>query len=229
MADGGLAHSSVKVSWRGRICRHGDAGFDPRRIGLELLMQSGEVRIVPYCLVAPSEEIARDLDDIFFEASATTSFASAAARVAFRHRWLGRYLECHPHEAFLALEQIASPAADRTGQVAGYLVGAMTDPARDPELADLAYISDFASLSRAFPAHLHINLAPRFRSAGIGARLIDAFAAHARARGAAGMHVVTAKGMRNVGFYLGNGFKQLGEADWKGRQLVLLGRVLAAH
>ena len=59
-----------------------------------------------------------------------------------------------------------------------------------------------------FPAHLHINLAAAFRSQGIGAQLIEAFAGHAKRAGAPGMHAVTGKGMRNVRFYIRCGFTE---------------------
>ena len=176
-----------------------------------------EIVIVPYADLAP-DRIESALDAVFFEASATASFASDAARAAFRWRWLGRYLEQTPGSAFVAL------GAD--AQVAGYLVGSMLDPAHDPAQSDLGYVQDFAPLSARFPAHLHINLAPPYRSGGIGARLIEAFAAHAALQGAPGVHVITAKGMRNVGFYERNGFAALGEAECDGRSLLFLARKL---
>ena len=77
-----------------------------------------------------------------------------------------------------------------------------------------------------YPAHLHINLGPAFRSRGIGARLIEAFAAVARARGAPGMHVVTGEGMRNVRFYQRCGFVEAGRTTWNGRPIIFLARSL---
>ncbi len=115
---------------------------------------------------------------------------------------------------------------DDAGNVVGYLVGALSDPAPDPRHADLGYFRAFADMTRLYPAHLHLNIAPQHRSAGLGARLIAAFAAHAAARGAEGMHVCTGKGMRNVGFYLTNGFTELAETDWNSRTIVMLGRRL---
>ena len=179
-------------------------------------MQPSTIRIVAYSEVASTASLTRALDDILFEASATTSFTSDAARAAFRDRWLGRYLAGAPEHAFLALSG--------KGEIAGYLVGALADPALDRHLDDLGYVQDFAALSARYPAHLHINLAPQYRSGGIGARLVEAFATHAVACHAPGMHVVTARGMRNVGFYLHNGFSELGRATWRGRTLLFLAR-----
>lgn len=165
------------------------------------------------------ERLLPEIDAIFFEASATRSFADAAARSAFRERWLGRYLQHDPRWVYLAL------AAD--GTVAGYLAGSLDDPARAPRFSDIAYFHDFAGLTADYPAHLHVNLAPQFRGRGIGAALVEAFAADAARAGARGMHVVTGVGMRNVGFYERNGFRELGRATANGREVVLLGRSLA--
>ncbi len=159
-----------------------------------------------------------EIDAIFFEASATKSFADDAERAAFRERWLGRYLTHFPAQAYLAL------AADDS--VAGYLVGSLDDPAHTPLFADIGYFTSFAPLTADYPAQLHVNLAPRWRGQGIGARLVEAFADDARRAGAKGVHVVTARGMRNIGFYLANGFHEAGALNVNGRDLVFLARSL---
>ena len=98
---------------------------------------------------------------------------------------------------------------------------------RRTRFADIGYFrTDFARLTRLFPAHLHINLDQRFRGQGIGARLIEAFAAIARRAGAPGVHAVTGRGMRNVGFYQRCGFFERGSALWNGGEIVFLGRSL---
>ena len=156
-----------------------------------------------------SKQLIKELDSIFFEASNTKSFASDEARAAFRERWFGRYLEQYPEWAYIAL------AAD--GAVAGYLVGA---------LDEASGFEDFASAAQAFPAHLHVNLAPRFRSRGIGADLIEAFVADARRAGTKGVHVVTSADARNVRFYDRVGFKPRARTTVNGSDLVFLGRTL---
>jgi GNAT superfamily N-acetyltransferase len=181
-------------------------------------MSGSETRIVPYATYAQVEGLGRQLDAIFFGASETRSFASDEVRLAFRERWLGRYLEHYPADALLAVE--------RYGRVAGYLVGSLEDPAATCLFDDIAYFKVFSHLTIRFPAHLHVNLAPEFRGQGIGSRLMEAFVSHARGAGSPGVHVVTGKGMRNVGFYERNGFAPAGEAAVDGRMLVLLGRHL---
>jgi GNAT superfamily N-acetyltransferase len=158
------------------------------------------------------------VEAIFFEASGRT-LAPGPEREAFRERWLGRYLLGGGDIVLLALE-----GSDR---VAGYLVGALENPAEQPRFADIGYLrTDFAELCRRFPAHLHINLAPAFRGRGIGARLIETFAVRAATADATGVHVVTGEGMRNVGFYLRRGFLQRARAHWNGHMVVFLAREL---
>jgi GNAT superfamily N-acetyltransferase len=159
-----------------------------------------------------------EIDNIFFEASARKTFVGEGERSAFRERWLGRYLEHYPGHAYVAL---APP-----GSVAGYLVGSLDDPARTALFSDIAHFASFAHLTAEYPAQLHVNLAPEWRGRGIGARLVETFADDARRAGAPGIHVVTGRGMRNVGFYLARGFREAGSLSENGRDLVFLARDL---
>jgi ribosomal protein S18 acetylase RimI-like enzyme len=159
--------------------------------------------------VPRSAQLMAELDAIFFEASNTKSFASDEARAAFRERWFGRYLEQHSQWAYIA--------QDPSGAVAGYLVGAIDEPTG---------FDDFISAAQAFPAHLHVNLAPKFRSRGIGAQLIEAFVADAARAGVKGVHVVTSSDARNVRFYDRVGFKPRATTNVNGHELAFLGRAL---
>jgi len=156
------------------------------------------------------ERLTGQLDAIFFEASGTKSFASEEARAAFRERWFARYLVQHPQWTYVAM------AAD--GTLAGYLVGALDEGSG---------FDDFAAAAVEFPAHLHVNLAPEFRSRGIGADLIEVFAKDAARAGARGMHVVTSSDARNVRFYERVGFRPRARTTVDGRELVFLGRGLS--
>lgn len=170
---------------------------------------------------ADHQRLMPDVDHVFFSSSNTQSFDSHDAKSAFRERWLGRYLLHFPQYVWLARET--------SGRVIGYVVGSMEDPARDPRFSDLPFLASFAEASARYPAHLHINLAEAWRSKGIGARLIDTFAEAAREAGARGVHVVTQRGMRNVGFYLANGFVERASATVGESELVLLGRDIDRH
>lgn len=178
---------------------------------------TGPVSIRHYLDVPRDAAVERGIDAVFFEASNTRSFADEAARRAFRERWLGRYLRCDPTFAYLAL--------DGTGSVAGYLVGAIDDPARAERFRDIAYFESFRELTPRFPAHLHVNLAPDFRNRGIGTRLIEAFIADARAAGAPGVHVVTTAEAANVRFYERNGFQVAGRTGPESRLLFLARKI----
>lgn len=162
---------------------------------------------------------AGQIETIFFASSNVQQFRDAAERATFRERWLGRYLDRWPEEVFVAA------TADR--RIVGYLAGCLEDPAAHPAFADIAYMPAFADLSRSYPAHLHINLDPGWRSTGIGTRLIEAFCTHA-ARRVAGVHVVTGRMSRNVRFYERNGFRMLRttRSPWSDAEIAFLGRAL---
>jgi GNAT superfamily N-acetyltransferase len=179
------------------------------------------VEICRWDSIASGAERARllsDLDQVFFSSSARQSFDSAEERAAFRERWLGRYLLHFPKHALVAL--------DPERRLVGYIVGSLEDPAQDPLFADLAFLAAFGPLTARYPAQFHVNLDASWRGRGIGARLVAAFCDLAGAAGVSGAHVVTARGMRNVGFYLANRFLERGSTVIDGRELILLGRDL---
>ncbi len=159
-----------------------------------------------------------EVERIFFASGNRKSFADETQRRAFKERWLGRYLVNDRAHAFVA-------RAD-DGSIAGYLIGSLDDPATAERFRDLGYFADFADLTRRYPAQLHINLDAAWRSQGVGARLVEAFAGHARERGAAGIHIVTGAGVRNVRFYERIGFAPLRTCQWEGGTLLFMGRKL---
>ncbi len=164
------------------------------------------------------ERLIEQLDLVFFSSSAKQTFASVDEKAEFRERWLGRYLQHFPQYALVAL--------DERRRVVGYVIGSMSDPARDPLFADIPVLQAFSALTPRYPAQLHVNLDAAWRGQGVGARLVGAFADMARETGAPGVHVVTARGMRNVGFYLANEFVERGATVIDGRELLFLGRDL---
>ncbi len=177
------------------------------------------VRIEPLGEDATPATLA-EVERIFFTASLRTTFADDAERAAFRERWLGRYLLHDRAHAFIAR------AGD--GSVAGYVIGSLADPARGGRFGDLSYFADFADLTARYPAHLHINLDPAWRSQGIGARLLEAFASHAAERGAPGVHIVTGADARNVRFYDRCGFQPLRTCAWESGTILFMGRALSS-
>jgi GNAT superfamily N-acetyltransferase len=160
------------------------------------------------------------IDRIFYAASSVQTFRDAAHRQAFRWLWLGRYLAQEPQHAFVALLD---------DEICGYLAGSLADPALRPEFSELDYFRQFSAQTARFPAHLHINVDEAVRSHGIGAALIEAFAAHARQHDVPGMHIVTGAGMRNVGFYERLGFREVARTVRNGGEVVMLACDLRAN
>ena len=171
-----------------------------------------------YADVAMAPGLQAALDEIFFESSNTKTFVSDETREAFRERWLGKYLTHDPDWAYVA---------QRTdGHIAGYLAGSLSDPALTPRFSEIPYFAAFKDLTRRYPAHLHVNLAGGQRSQGIGSALVERFVRDASDAGAPGVHVVTSRGVRNVGFYARNGFAEVGALGEGARELVFLARSL---
>ena len=154
---------------------------------------------------------------IFFE-TARTGFESSEARAQFQQRWLGRYLDNFPDEAFVA--------CDAQGRVVGYLVGCLEHPVGHPLFADISYFDAFAKLMETYPAHLHINITGAHRGQGLGGKLVEAFARHAAQAGVPGIHAVTGDGSRNNSFYSGCGFTPGARATWNGNAIVCFVRSL---
>ncbi len=165
----------------------------------------------------PVTDFERQLDHIFFSSSATKTFADEAAREAFRERWLGRYLKHDKAWFYVAL------AGEK---VAGYLAGSIDDPARSDRFADIEYIPRLANETERYPAHLHINVDEKLRSAGLGSRLITRFLGDLRGAGVRGVHLVTGRFSRNIAFYQRNGFVPVRGLKWSDGEVLMLGRSL---
>ena len=196
------------------------------------------MRIVPLTDQPDWQSLLPRVEEIFFTSSAVQQFTDDAHRARFKARWFGRYLDNFPGSFFVALAPtnllppsetslppspetslLPPPERGRVGwgskdspqneNVVGYLAGCLENPLRNPLFADLGYYQAFAPLCASYPAHLHINVAAEVRSLGIGAGLIEAFAAQVAGVKAPGLHLVTDEKARNVRFYQRNGFRIL--------------------
>ncbi|MBV9044670.1 MAG: GNAT family N-acetyltransferase [Alphaproteobacteria bacterium] len=68
-------------------------------------------------------------------------------------------------------------------------------------------------VSEPYPAHLHIDLLPRFQGAGWGKRMVDTFLSHMRDAGVSTVHLgVGPKNERGVRFYRAYGFHVIDQA-----------------
>ncbi len=189
-----------------------------RRQGLPVSSQSS-IHIRPYLAFAPDvrQQHQGAIDDIFFTSSNTQTFPDRDARRAFHHLWLGRYLTEEPEHAFLAIAETENQNPNlSTAEPVGYLVGSTEDPAHRACFKSQTYFQTFAAQTALYPAHLHINLADRWRGQGIGERLVDAFLKHLKTIGSPGVHVVTGAGMRNVRFYNRLGFLEVARLKREG-------------
>lgn len=158
------------------------------------------------------------LEDIFFESSSRTSFASTAERNGFRERWTSFYLnQCRADVWFWQ---------DADGTVSGYLTGCRDSAGAGPLFRDLPAYAVFETCFGAFPAHLHVNCRADRRGQGIGAALVEVFVSECRAAGLPGIHLVTAPDARNVGFYQRLGFTIRELRPFGSRSLLFLGRSL---
>ncbi len=158
------------------------------------------------------------IERIFRSAAAHWPDDPVAAR-AFQELWLSQYLVYERELVFIAKSG---------GVVVGYLVGCRINPATSPRFATLGYFQTFAAYCVDYPAHLHINLDADFRGHGIGERLINALFSQLRADGVIGIHVVTGREQRNVGFYRRLGFDELVATPRGGGEVLFLGRRLGS-
>ena len=75
---------------------------------------------------------------------------------------------------------------------------------RDQQLVELIHAPEStpASVTEAYPAHLHINLLPRVQGMGLGRALIERLRGQLRNRGVAGVHLgVSGTNARAIAFY----------------------------
>jgi GNAT superfamily N-acetyltransferase len=164
---------------------------------------------------AAGPHVRRDVERIFWDTAGTRAFASSAEYRAYLTRWLGRYLDVCPEDAFVAT---------RGGGVIGYLAGCRdtTSVLAAPIIADISYYTpEMLAHIRPFPAHFHVNVAPGAQGAGVGRALVVAFAAHCRAVGSTGIHVVTAADAPAAKFYAACGFAAHADLIAGGRRLCL--------
>ncbi|MBX9470689.1 GNAT family N-acetyltransferase [Microcella sp.] len=87
---------------------------------------------------------------------------------------------------------------------------------RDQQLVDLMHAPDRtpASVTDAYPAHLHINLLPRAQGLGLGRALIERLVDQLRDRGVAGVHLgVSGTNPRAIAFYEHVGFVRVTTED----------------
>ncbi|NDF15858.1 N-acetyltransferase [bacterium] len=153
--------------------------------------------------------------EIFIETRGRNVFSSREEEQAFEWRYFGVY-NTRPEWFFVAL---------RGDSVLGYLAGT---PETLPVHFELnPYLRAFEKEIRIrFPAHLHINLSATARGSGIGSLLVESFAKRLMQWSIPGIHIVTAAGERNAGFYQKNRFREIQRSARGTPTLLLMGRPL---
>jgi GNAT superfamily N-acetyltransferase len=82
-----------------------------------------------------------------------------------------------------------------------------------------------AEVAREFPAHLHLNLAPRLQGHGVGTRLFHAWLRLADERGASAMHVgINRANTRAMAFWSKMGFRPITPPELSEGRTVWMGR-----
>ncbi len=178
------------------------------------------LRIRAYSDLKTPEALRRQVEEILLVSANPRRVADESSRAAFLDRWLTPYLEAYPEQLLLALEE----AED--GQVLGVLNGCLDSHAATVFRDLHHYYRLFADLYQAYPAHFHVNCHPDHRGRGVGSRLVQAFVALCHDAGLPGLHLVTAPGLRNVGFYRRNGFNEAVERAEAGQSYLFLGQRL---
>ena len=178
------------------------------------------LRIRPYSDLAAPAAVRRQIADILLVSANPRRVAAEASQAAFLARWLDPYVAAYPEQLLVALDE------GEAGRVLGILTGCL-DSAAAAVFQDLhPYYRLFADLYAVYPAHFHINCRPDHRGRGIGSRLVRHFVSLCREAGLPGVHLVTAPGVRNVGFYRRNGFTEAVERAEDGRGYLFLGQRL---
>ena len=187
-----------------------------------------EQDFIELTLQAVISQTLRPLRWIIVSDGSTDATDDIVKRYAARHDWIELYRMPERKERHFGGKVACVKAGyERLKELPWDVIGSLDDPAKDPLFSDLAFMADFAPLTARYPAQLHVNLDADWRGRGIGSRLVAAFAEAAQRAGCPGVHVVTARGMRNVGFYLANGFRERGATVIDGKELLFLGRDLA--
>lgn len=167
------------------------------------------------------EKIAQDIGEICLLSAVDKEFKDQREKEAFVYRWVVQYLEKFPKTSFFYKE----------GQLTlGYIVGC-PDTHHFIDKLDQKGLSWWPEVYPEgydlFPVHLHINCHPEARGKGVGGKLLGHFEQECLLMGLKGIHLVSAKGMRNVQFYQRAGYREMANYHLKNTTLVFLGKNLS--
>jgi len=158
--------------------------------------------------------------EIFFLVSSRKKFSTEAEKEEFFLRWTAFYLENCLDEFWVAIDS-------KSNRLLGYLMGCrQSQSAIDYFKKELPSQLTFQERFDEYPAHFHINCHPKMHGQGIGSILIHQYIDHLAKMKISGVHIITSKGAPNINFYKKNGLEECQEKQWKGHNLIFLGKKL---
>lgn len=154
-----------------------------------------------------------EIRDIFFESSMKKDFKDAKEKEAFYFKYLGFYLERYPEYSWIAQDE----------RILGYVVASPVSD--DHEIFDIQpHMKEFKNFLKDYPGHLHINCHAESRGKGVGTKLVERVEAQMREQHISGLHIITETDAVNQSFYKKLGLNSLGELNFKGSALTLMGK-----
>lgn len=172
--------------------------------------------IIALSEVSNREDVNRQIEEIFFEASSLKNFSSPERKAAFYKRWCKDYQVFYPDEFFVMMDEEF---------VQGYLSGCRDSKASLSKLEVPGPII-FADLFSEFPAHLHINFHSSVRGKGLGSKLVNDYIERLKESHCPGLHLITSPEALNVPFYDRLGFSYQVEREFNGMKLLFMGKKL---
>ena len=154
----------------------------------------------------------KQVEEIFWETSARSEFATPEERQQFQQQYLDSYLS---HVAFVAIDG---------DQVMGYVIAHRNT--LESEATWAAHLGLFKDCYQQYPAHLHINCRAAAQGQGWGGKLLAALEHELAKLTVCGVHLITAASARNVNFYKKYGYLEVARRPWKQAELLLLGKNL---
>jgi GNAT superfamily N-acetyltransferase len=108
----------------------------------------------------------------------------------------------------------------------GILLAALENPIILSHFNDVDYFRSIEDICQDYPAHLHVNVAQRYRNRGLGTALVGRFIELAKLHSLEGIHLVTSSTARSIPFYRRLGFTELRTFPWNVGTSVCMGRKL---
>ena len=161
--------------------------------------------------ISANSETWDDVLEIFLDSSTQKTFADQKEKNDFIYKYLSFYKENHA-EYFLV--------AKRLDEVIGYICGAKDSKSQTKLFELLPHYELFREEYIKYPAHLHINLSPKARGAGVGSRLINEFEKAV----ACSTHLITTPSARNRKFYTKNFYTTEIIRTFSGSELLFMGK-----